>query len=223
MKTHILPSLSALILIGTTSGISGCTQSFSAGVHCNSAARNCTIGFGYTVSWANSCQLKKDCRKYGGMFQDFLARIGSWTETVLGIQKAYASEPGFDASQVRVDLSATNIAVTNDTGNFMVSLYSGSTLIAQQEFAYYRSGNSLYATDPGAINAWVAGYGEEYDSAQVSNVNNDVTYTSMTTAQTTATLTSTMVYEGTNMASGSTSFAIGGTTGGCTGKNCKQF
>lgn len=205
----IPPLLAAILLAGVAIGTSGCTQTWSTTLSCGRNS-GCTVATTYTISGAYSCPAHKDCRKQGGMFEDFMAKVGRWTETIFGIRQAYALVPGFDASQIRIDLSPTNIAVTNSTGNAMVKLYSGQTLVAQQEFAYYRSGNSLYPSDPGAINAWVTQYEGEFDTADVSNVSNDITYSPTTTAQTTATLSAQTVYEGTGTSSGYTSFPING-------------
>lgn len=205
----IPPFLAAILLTGAAIGMSGCTQTFQTTLTCTQTG-GCGVKSVYTVTWAHSCTYYKACNKYGGMFEDFMAKVGRWTETILGIRQAYALVPGFDASQIRIDLSPTNIAVTNSTGDAIVKLYSGQTLVAQHEFAYYRSGNSLYPSDPGAINAWVTQYEGEFDTADVSNVSNDITYSPTTTAQTTATLSATTVYEGTNTSSGYTSFPING-------------
>lgn len=200
-----------LVLVLCGALLSGCSGSATATAKCSKPG-GCELQGSVTVTFATSCRAGADCKKEGGAVENFLARAGVWTSHALGISEAMAST--FDASQMRVDISTTNVAITNSTGNFIVSLYDGSTLIAQNTFAYYRSGNSLYPTDPSAINSWVSGY-SQYTQVQVSNTNYDLTYTPTTTATTTGTVGSAVVYQGTTQATATTSFSVNSSSSGC--------
>lgn len=214
-STRLIPTLGLVIILGSAL-LTGCSGSATASASCKQAD-GCQVGGSVTITFAASCRAGMECKKEGGAFENFLARAGIWTSRALGISEAMASTTAstFDASQMRVDLSTTNVAITSSTGNFVIYLYDGSTLVAQKTFAYYKSGNSLYATNPGAIDSWISGY-SQYTRVTVANTNYDLTYTPTTTASTTGTIGSAMVYQGAAQATATTSFSINSTRGGCT-------
>lgn len=208
------------VLLAASVLLSGCSGSATASASCKKGD-GCELQGSATVTFAASCHAGMDCKKQGGAVEDFLARAAVWTSNALGISEAVASTVSFDASQMRVDLTPTNVAITNSTGNFIVSLYNGSALVAQRTFAYYRSGNSLYATNPGIINSWISGY-SQYTQVKVVNSNNDLTYSPTTTATTTASIGSALVYQGTTQATATTSFSVNSSSGCGSLTTCQQ-
>jgi hypothetical protein len=135
------------------------------------------------------------------------------------VTRAVADEL-FDPTSGKINLSTTNVAITNSSGTFTVILYNGSTALGHNSFAYYRSGSSLYVSDPAAVTNWLDKYGSSYDIATIKV--GDITATATTTAQTTATVGVGVVYQGSTLASATTSFPIN-KTNTITGGGTKQF
>jgi hypothetical protein len=215
--------LSTIFFIGILASLDGCaSMSFTGKIQCTPNL-GCTKEADMTIkSSGYNCNVPETCREEGGVFGEFLVYVHALAKNIFGIKTAFASGVDFDASQLRIDLSTINVAITNNSGNFVISVLNGQTLIVQQQFQYYRSGNSLYATDPAAINSWVSSINTPYDSVQIKNVDNDINYTPTTTADTSATIATSTVYQGTSLESDSTSFRIN--KGGCgIGVDCKRF
>lgn len=126
----------------------------------------------------------------------------------------------FDPASGKLNLSTINVAITNTGGTLTVSLYNGSTELAHNSFSYYRSGSSLYVSDPAALSNWLNKYGTSYDSANVTVPG--ITFSATTTAQTTASVKASVVYQGSTLASSSTSFAVN-SPNTVTGGGKKQF
>lgn len=190
--------------------LSGCTASASISV------QKGPVKATGTVSTDHTCATKAKCADEGGVFMKFAQSIEHFF-----VPEAMASTTIFDASSGRLDIATSNVSLTTTSGTGSVVLYSNGTAVASTTVNYYRSGNSLYVSNPSAVNAWVTTYQGAYDTFAFT-VNN-LQYTPTTTADTTAKITASMYYNGDLQAAGSTSYEINASTGGCgIGVNCKQ-
>lgn len=69
----------------------------------------------------------------------------------------------FDANQLSVDLSQSNVAFTNSNGTLSVKVMSGSTVQATTVFAWHRVGDTLYPSTPQTVTTWVQNNGSAGD------------------------------------------------------------
>jgi hypothetical protein len=83
-----------------------------------------------------------------------------------------SSGSGYSAaelSQLYIELTnLSNTALTGSGGTGVVNVLSGGTVIAANTFAFYRSGNRLYISDPYAVEAWLANYDSVMDEMSVT-------------------------------------------------------
>lgn len=61
----------------------------------------------------------------------------------------------FDASKVRAYIGDSNITITSTNSTLVATLRSGTTAVASNSFAVYRSGDNIYFSNPSAVTAWV--------------------------------------------------------------------
>lgn len=126
-----------------------------------------------------------------------------------------ATLDSFDASDFVVVLETSGATVTTTSGQALVTLYNGPTLLASRYFGYYNNAGTLVASDPASIEAWASAYPSATDiKFGISGIATQATGTE-------ATLMATSVYEGEPVASASTSWRTG-RTGGCREVRCHE-
>ncbi|MCA3219642.1 MAG: hypothetical protein ING59_14010 [Burkholderiales bacterium] len=106
----------------------------------------------------------------------------------------------FDATQVIVDCSQSNVALDAPTGNFAVTLFRNGLILASNTFQWIRSGQSLLPANPAQINSWVRQYPtvNHYTALATGVVVNDVHGVNVVAATTR--------YSSTALSTGSTSY-----------------
>lgn len=63
-----------------------------------------------------------------------------------------------DFSQFRMDISTHNAQFQNQPGSLSIILFNGDHSIAERQFAYNASGNTLILANPQAVQHWAAGF-----------------------------------------------------------------
>ena len=121
----------------------------------------------------------------------------------------------FEAEQFVVVLEASGTSITNTSGQALVTLLDGSTVIASRYFQYINNQGNITAADPAALESWANGYPNatelKFNVADLVDV--------PTANQ--SSLTATTVYNGEPVASATTSWSSTG-GGGCREARCHQ-
>ena len=63
-----------------------------------------------------------------------------------------------DLSTVDLQVSLKGAQISSSTGTYMLQLYNGTQLVAQQDFTFMMDGSNVMPTDPAAVKSWLAGY-----------------------------------------------------------------
>jgi hypothetical protein len=120
----------------------------------------------------------------------------------------------FDANQFVIVLETNGTSITNTSGQALVTLLDGTTVIASRYFGYVNNGGNLVPANPSAVEAWANSYPS---ATQVKFKIADLV--SQPTAEQ-AYMMATTVYNGEPTASASSSWSTGG--GGCHQALCQQ-
>ena len=140
---------------------------------------------------------------------------GPWVEA--GVSGSFDTRDGvtaFDASQFVVVLETSGTTISNTSGQALVTLLNGTTVIASRYFQYLNNGGNLVPADPNAVETWASAYPNATElKFKVADL------VSQPTADQSS-MTATTVYNGEPTASASSSWSSGG--GGCREVRCQQ-
>lgn len=111
-----------------------------------------------TVSW--SCKGKAtlgvgtDQNGSTGYYLQFVSSANSGSTGAVTLQDFNNA----DLSTVYLHIALQGAQISSGAGMYMLQLYNGTQLVAQNIFNYVMDGNDVMPTDPAAIKSWLASY-----------------------------------------------------------------
>ncbi|MDP4530071.1 hypothetical protein Q3O59_13670 [Alkalimonas delamerensis] len=160
----ISKSIFIVSLIASTAILQGCSSVEPIDLEsCRDRSQTVTESIGTSGASRTTTTEGRNCGGGSGGVQAFLQRVLRTVYAYTGFQSY-----NLDFSQFRMDISTHNAQFQNQPGNLSITLFNGDHSLAEKQFAYNASGNTLTLANPQAVQHWVAGFEGIADGYAVS-------------------------------------------------------